>query len=223
MKRAFVALAALALLAFAGCGTLKRLYGSKAEPAKSESKLKSTNDRVVLETYYDAQSFTAPLPPMKIPYPRFMKAEWVPGEIKFQGMIMEEPLKDVGKEPKKNKGVLVEINSVSLTLNGRKGEQRKHSSFLDEAEARDLDTAISYQASKAAEWEKQKPEPKQDLNFHSRDTFGATLSFDNDGLAWFVRSGESFSSGAAFLRIPVSSLGEVQAKLRAALKTLDEH
>jgi hypothetical protein len=135
---------------------------------------------------------------------------------------MVEPLKDMGHEPKKDKGVEVEVSSIYLMVDGRKGEQRRHRSFLQETEARDFDAALTYQAAKAAEWEKHKPDPKQDVTYQVRDVFGTTLLFDEEGIALFARSGDSSGSMAA-IRIPASSIGEVQAKLRAVLKSLDEH
>ena len=221
MKRTVAAIAALALLSLTGCASIKRIVGNKEEQKKSDSKLKSTTDRVVLDTYYGEESFSPPAPPLKM-HPRFGKMEWLPGEIKFQAVVMVEPLKDTGKEPKKDKGVEVEVNSIYLMVDGRKGEQRRHRSFLQETEARDFDAALTYQAAKAAEWEKHKPDPKQDVTYQVRDTFGTTLLFDEEGMALFVRSGDSSGSIAA-LRIPASSIGEMQAKLRAVLKSLDEH
>ena len=220
MKRAVAAIAALALLTLTQCATFKRIAGNKEEQKNADSKLKSTTDRVVLETYYGQESFSPPAPPVKT-QSRYTKMEWHPGEIRFQGVVMVEPLKDMGHEPKKDKGVEVELSSIYLVMEGRKGEQRRGRSFLHETEVRDFDAALTYLAEKAAEWEKHKPDPKQDVTYSVRDTFGTTLAFDDEGMAIFVRSGDSF--GMAALRIPASSIGEVQAKLRAVLKSLDEH
>src|ERR1051325_11511860 len=110
MKRAVAAIAALALLTLTECASIRRIVGNKEEQKKSDSKLKSTTDRVILDTYYGEGSFSPPAPPLKT-RSRFTKMEWLPGEIKFQAVVMVEALQDAGREPKKDKGVEVEVRS----------------------------------------------------------------------------------------------------------------
>jgi len=217
MKHAVSALVAL-LLTVSGCAYLKRATSAGEQQNRGGSKLKAPTNRVMLETYYGAESFAPPVPPAKIVGPYRFKTSWIPGEIRFEGVTVVEPFKETGRESKKNRGVRVDITSMNYAFEGKKGEQRRHMSYLDETEAHDFDTALSYFSTTASEWAKKKPDPRQELTYRARDSFVITLTFDEEGLMVFAWSGEAFSSG---LRIPAASIGDVQAKLRAVLKALD--
>jgi len=211
MRLAVTGLATLLLLAVSGCSFFKDQYGSK---------LKAATTKVMLETYHNTESFAPPAPPPKIEGPFHLKTSWLPGELRFEAVTMVEPFKERGKEPQKNKGVRVDIKSPIYVIDGRKGEERKAWTYLDENEARDFDTALSFLADTATAWVKKKPDPRQEARFLAINSLAATLAFDNEQpmLRLVAQSGAFGISG---LEIPASNIGEVQAKLRTVLKTLE--
>lgn len=71
-----------------------------------------------------------------------------------------------------------------------------------------------------SEWEKQQPDHEREITFKSKDDFQATLGMVQNAPALIVESGRINN---AMLQIPGNQIGDVQAKLRAALKTLDAH
>ena len=221
MRSAVTLLATLLLLAVTGCSFLKHQSNANLEDQdKAGSKLKAATSRVMLDTYLGTESFVPPAPPPKIEGPFHLKISWLPGELRFEALTMVEPFKEQGKPPKKNKQVRFDITSTTYVIDGRKGERRKASAYLDETEARDFDTALSFLADTASAWVKKKPDPRQEARYQVRNSFVAELAFDNEEIK-LVLFTQSEVFGASSLEIPASNIGEVQAKLRAALKTLE--
>ncbi|HEV2991973.1 MAG TPA: hypothetical protein VG759_26285 [Candidatus Angelobacter sp.] len=222
MRFAVTGLATFLLLAATGCSLLK--HQSNADPkdeGNAGSKLKATTSRMTLETYHGRESFVPPAPPPKIDGPFRIKTSWLPGEISVQPFTVVEPFKNQGKPPKKNKGVRFDITSTTYVIDGRKGKPIKASAYLDETEARDFDTALSFLADTAATWGKKKPDPRQEARYQVKDSLVATLSFEGEELMLVLVARGNVVFEFSYLQIPVSNIGDVQAKLRAALKTLE--
>jgi len=216
MTRAVTALAAL-LLMTTGCTYLKHALSHEAKQEKSANQLKATTNRVLLETFLEAQLYQPPVPPVKVG-PYNIKTSWIPGEVRFEPALTSEPLNE-RKDAKKQKVVLVGLTNMTYLIGGKKGEQHQHYSWLEEAEAQDFDATLSLMATTAAEWRKKKPEPRQVLSYESKGSFGARLMMEEDEVWIVIRSGE-FPAGT-FLRIPAANISDIQGKLRAALKKLE--
>jgi hypothetical protein len=222
MRSAVTGFTTLLLLALMGCGFLKHQSNADSKNRDNAgSKLKAPTSKMVLETYRGGESFVPPVPAPKIEGPFHLKTSWIPGELRFESLTMVEPFQEQEKTPKKNRGVRLEITSATYVIDGRKGEQHKAWAYLDEAEARDFDIALSFLADTAAAWGKKKPDPRQEARYLARNSLVATLAFDHEEpmLSLVGLSNDAF--GVSVLRIPASNIGEVQAKLRAALKTLE--
>ena len=216
MTRAVTALAAL-LLMTTGCTYLKHALSHEAKQEKSTNQLKATTNRVLLETFLEAQLYQPPVPPVKVG-PYNIKTSWIPGEVRFEPALTSEPLNE-RKDAKKQKVVLVGLTNMTYLIGGKKGEQHQHYSWLEEAEAQDFDATLSLMAKTAAEWGKKKPEPRQVLSYEAKGSFGAKLMMEEDQVWLVIRSGE-YPMGT-FLKIPAANIGDVQGKLRAALKKLE--
>ena len=72
MTRAVTALAAL-LLATTGCTYFKHGQSHKGNQEKSTNKLKATTNRLLLETFLEAQLYQPPVPPVKVGFSRTKK------------------------------------------------------------------------------------------------------------------------------------------------------
>ena len=215
MTRAAVAVGIL-LLMLVAC--------SKNQPVKQdrEPKLKAllaTTDKLLIKDFYETQSVSPPVPPPSVGA-YHITTSWVPGHISFEPIIVSEPAGEQGKEPSRLKGLRVEVQSKTYKVDTTKGKQEESAAFLDDDEARDFDTALTYLAGIAGEWQKQKPDHYREVMFQSKDSFVATLFIADEGPVILVKSG---TLGAAMLTIPSAQFGEVQSKLRAALKSLDTH
>jgi hypothetical protein len=215
MTRAVTALAALLLLT-TGCTYFQHIR-SQGNQEKSGNKLKATTNRVVLVTFLEAQPYQPPVPPVKVG-PYNIKTSWIPGEVRFEPTLTAEPLNE-RKDAKKQKAVAVALTNMTYQIGGKKGEQHKHYSWLDEAEAQDFDATLSLMATTAAEWGKKKPEPRQELSYETKGSFGARLTMEEDEVWLVLRSGE-YPIGT-YLRIPAANIGDIQEKLKAAMKRLD--
>ena len=216
MMRAVTVLAAL-LLTTTGCTYVKHVLSREGKQEKSTNQLKAATNRVLLETFLEAQLYQPPVPPVKVG-PYNIKTSWIPGEVRFEPAFTTEPLNE-RKDAKKQKALRVGLTNLTYMIAGKKGEQHQHYSWLDEAEARDFDTTLSLMATTAAEWGKKKPEPRQELSYETRGSLRARLMMEEDEVWLVIGSGE-FPAGT-FLRIPAANIGDVQAKLRAALKKLE--
>src|SRR5437868_11732979 len=106
-----------------------------------------------------------------------------------------------------------------LSDRGQKKGQHQHYSWLDEAEAQDFDATLSLMATTAVECGKKKPEPRQDLTYETKGSFGAKLAMEEDEVWVVIRSGE-FPTGT-YLKIPAANISDIQGKLKGALKRLD--
>jgi hypothetical protein len=215
--------APLLLLVLIGCPRNQTPSGNNQDSEKSGPKLKAllaSTDRVLIKDFYQPQVFSPAVPPSKTEGPYHITTTWFPGHISFEPVTVTEPSKEQSKEPKKLKGIRVEILSVNYMVSTTKGAEHRHVSFLDDDEARDFDNALSYLASSAAEWANQKPDHEREVTFHSKDQFEATLGIVDGGPAVIVRSGDI---GGTLLKIPAAQTSEVQEKLKAALKVLEAH
>jgi hypothetical protein len=216
MTRAVTALAAL-LLMTTGCTYFKHFRSHEGNQEKSANKLKATTNRVLLGTFLEAQLYQPAVPPVKVG-PYNIKTSWIPGEVRFEPALTTEPFNE-RKDGKKQKSVRVGLTNMTYLIGGKKGEQHQHSSWLDEAEAQDFDATLSLMATTAAEWGKKKPEPRQELSYETRGSFGARLMMEEDEVWLVLRSGE-YPVGT-YLRIPAANISDIQEKLKAALKRLD--
>jgi hypothetical protein len=222
MKRPFTAAVLIVFMILGGCSK-NEAPGNTSEKEKAEPKLKAllaSTDRVLIKDFYAPQVFSPAVPPPKSETAYHILTTWIPGHISFEPITVTEPPKEQGKESIKLKGIKVDVLSMNFMVGNTKGEQHSHTSFLDDDEARDFDAALSYLSSSAGDWAKQKPDHEREIAFHSKDQFDATLVMLDDELAIVARSGDI---GAAMLKIPAAQTGEVQEKLRAALKVLDSH
>lgn len=215
MTRAVTALAALLLLT-TGCTYIQHIR-SQGNQEKSANKLKATTNRVVLVTFLEAQPYQPPVPPVKVG-PYNIKTSWIPGEVRFEPTLTAEPFNE-RKDAKKQKAVAVALTNMTYLIGGKKGEQHKHYSWLDQTEAQDFDATLSLMATTAAEWGKKKPEPRQELSYETKGSFGARLTMEEDEVWLVLRSGE-YPIGT-YLRIPAANIGDIQEKLKAAMKRLD--
>src|SRR6476646_5734111 len=216
MMRAVTALVAL-LLTTTGCTYVKHVLSREGKQEKSANQLKATTNRVLLETFLEAQLYQPPVPPVKVG-PYNIKTSWVPGEVRFEPALTSEPLNE-RKDAKKQKAVRVGLTNMTYLIAGKKGEQHQHYSWLDESEAQDFDATLSLMATTAAEWKKKKPEPRQVLNYETKGSFGAKLMMEEDQVWLVIRSGE-YPMGT-FLKMPAANISDIQGKLRAALKKLE--
>ncbi len=216
MTRAVTALAAL-LLTTTGCTYFKHGQSHEGNQEKSTNKLKAPTNRVLLETFLEAQLYQPPVPPVKVG-PYNIKTSWIPGEIRFEPVLTTELLNE-RKDAKKQKAVRVGLTNMTYLIAGKKGEQHQHYSWLDEAEAQDFDATLSLMATTAVEWGKKKPEPRQELTYETKGSFGAKLAMEEDEVWVVIRSGE-FPTGT-YLKIPAANISDIQGKLKAAMKRLD--
>ena len=137
-----------------------------------------------------------------------------PGFVSFEAMSVFEP----GKESTRIKGVRVDVGAAYVP-NGYRSRP-EHVSLLDENEAHDLDSALSYIESVEAQWAKTPPSHHTEIMFRSKDDFDVSLLRDEKGSdSLLVRSG----SLDAMVDIPISQLTMVQIKLRSAIQTLDSN
>jgi hypothetical protein len=221
MKRSTLLWVVACLSLLAGCAKKDTSSGGIQESEK-EPKLKAmlaSTDRVLVKDFYPSQLLSLAVPPPEISAYQ-IKTTWLPGHISFEPIAVTEPAKENGKESRKLKGIKVEVLAMNFMVQTTKGEQHVHASFLDDDEARDFDNALSYLSSSAAEWSKQKPDHTRELTFHSKDQFDVTLAMVNNEPTVLAESGD-FQK--ALLKIPADQIGNVQEKLKAALKILDAH
>src|ERR1041385_1899146 len=216
MTRAVTALAAL-LLMTTGCTYFKHALSHEGNQEKSANKLKATTTTVLLETFLEPQLYQPPVPTVKVG-PYNIKTSWVPGEIRFEPALTTEPFNE-SKDTKKQKALRVGLTNMTYLIAGKKGEQHQHYSWLDKAEAQDFDTTLSLMATTAAEWGKKKPEPRQELTYETKGSFGARLTMEEEKVWVVLRSGE-YPIGT-YLTIPAANISDIKGKLEAALKRLD--
>ena len=163
------AIAVLLLLAIAGCFHLNP-DAPGTEKANIGWNLKSRNTKVLLLTHLGHESFSPPAPPPRAEGPYHLKIRWLPGQIRFDAAVLTELLGNQAGQSHREKVIQVVIISPYNLIAGKRGEERFHPSQLDEAEARDLDIALSYFSSMATKWAKKKPYPNQELTYVARDS-----------------------------------------------------
>lgn len=220
MKCTAIVIASLTLLVLAGCLKKATSSGNQDEKGPKLKTMLASTDRVLIKDFYQPQLFSPPVAPPEVTGAYQIKTTWLPGHISFEPVVVTEPPKEKGEESRKLKGIKVEVLAMNFMVQTTKGEQHIHTSFLDDDEARDFDNALSYLSSSAAEWQNQKPDHDREVAFHSKDQFDMTLAIiDNEPVA-LAKSGD-FEK--AILKIPAGQIGNVQEKLRAALKVLDSH
>ena len=213
---------AVFVIFIAGCRSGDLSSKASQESAKPEPKLKAllaSTDRVLNKDFYEAQAFSPAVRPPKVES-YGIKTTWIPGFISFEPVTVSEPPKEQGNEAKKVKGLRVQVRAMNFMVSTTKGETHEQMSFLDDDEGRDFDNALTYLATVESQWAKQKPDHEREITFKSKDDFEATLAIVQNAPALLVESGRINN---AMLEIPGDQIGEVQSKLRAALKTLDAH
>jgi hypothetical protein len=135
------------------------------------------------------------------------------GFVSLEAMSVFEP----GQESHRLKGVRVTVGAAYVP-NGYRSRP-EHVSLLDEKEARDLDSALTYVQSVEAEWQKNPPLHHTEIMFRSKDDFDVSLLRGEKGDSLFITSG----SLDAAVDLPINLLPSVQAKLRSAIQTLDNN
>jgi hypothetical protein len=219
MKKPILWVVLFCLCVLSGCIKDASRGAQENEKGPKLKAMLASTDRVLVKDFYASQLFSPAVPPPEISAYQ-IKTTWLPGHISFEPITVTEPAKENGKEARKLKGIKVEVLAMNFMVQTTKGEQHVHASFLDDDEARDFDNALSYLSSSAAEWRKEKHDHERELTFHSKDQFDVTLAMINSERTVLTESGDYQK---ALLKIPAEQIGNVQEKLKAALKILDAH
>jgi hypothetical protein len=135
------------------------------------------------------------------------------GFVSLEAMSVFEP----GQESRRLKGVRITVGAAYVPDGYR--SRPEHVSLLDENEAHDLDSALTYIQSVEAEWQKKPPLHHTEIMFRSKDDFDVSLLRDEKGDSLFITSGPL----DAAVDIPINLLPSVQAKLRSTIQTLDNN
>lgn len=133
-----------------------------------------------------------------------------PGHIDLGALVAYQP----GKESSRLKGLRVEVVSTYVELNAY-SHPDKHVSFLDEDEARDMATALSYFKQVNGTWVTNPPSDNVEVMFASKDDFRISLLRD-------AKMGNTlfFQSGNASFALPITELDNLQKGMDSVLQTL---